>query len=582
MDTKQRRLVMIRVGAGLFLVIMLAFLGWYLFWPAAPKGPKQSQLSASDPMIPTTPTAVPPTPPGRIVVRPATIEFIKDRPDTVVFQLSAENGPVTIKDVQIPTADTDALKIQVIDCQAAPAQLLPGSSCTASVTWTGQRTVNTTISIITTTNDAQGQVVEQTQGLAVSGISSAAGQPQGATGDAQTGATGTTGTPSPGAPATPPVQTQAASGPSPAQIARDSYLQGRRGMPIAIATTQQLQPSARSPYTSWDNIGVKGDKSSFPTDMTRVITPDKPITAVLTYQIDTRATVTAVAMVDRDVYGSSGRTVVIPRGTKIIGKVGSGATDRVGIAWSQIIRPDGVRFVFQGDSGDAMGRGGVPGRINNRYLERYGFSLLPNIAGAGITALLGGQSAQTNGTNGSTQTQDAKAVAAQILQQPLTQIAQDIYQKKSAIPVQITVPAGTRLTIWSTGDLRLKPLGDADEPQGQNGQQAQQAGQTSAFGARTQGGQPQTSGYAQPQPAPVTTGGDTGGADDSGQSDPAALQVGRVDANGNYIPPGATAPAPGPFVTNTNNGAARASGQATTTTTNGRTTFPSNPNPWQQ
>jgi len=581
MDTKQRKTVMIRVGAGLVVALVLAFLGWYLFWPSSNTAPKASPLGPSDQMIPQPPKAVAPPAAGSVVINPSNIEFIKDKGDTVVFLISAQGGPVTIKDITLPTADTDALKISIIDCQAAPAQLLPGTSCSASVTLTGTRTVNSTISVVTSSRDAQGQSSDKTQSIAVSGVSSNPNQ-------AQPGATPTPGTVPPpattGAANPAPTQTQVASGPSPMQQARESYLQGRRGAPIQIATSQ-LQPAARSPYTSWDNIGVQGSKSSFPVDMSRVITPDKPITAVLTYQIDTRATVTAVAMVDRDVYGSSGRTVVIPRGTKIIGKVGGGATDRVGIAWNQIIRPDGVRFVFDGQSGDAMGRGGVAGRINNRYLERYGFSLLPNLAGAGITALLGGQTSQNNGANGTSQTQDAKAVAAQILQQPLTQIAQDIYSKKSAIPVQITIPAGTRLTIWSTGDLRLKPVGEDDEPREGNGQSAQQNGQTSAFGAQRAGQTSAYGGYGGNQSAPqqgqaqpqggVAGGGDGGTADGTS----AALQVGRVDANGNYIAPGATAPAPGPLVTNTNNGAARV-GQ-TTTPTNGQTNFPANRNPWQ-
>lgn len=585
MDTKKRKTIMIRVGAGLVLALVLAFLGWFLFWPSADEGPRQSQLGPSDEMVPTTPTPVAATTPGSLIVTPSNIEFVQDQPDTIVFQLSAQGGPVAIKDVTLPTVDTDALNIAILDCQAAPAQLLPGNACTASVTWTGQRSVNSTITVTTTTRDAGGNSVDQTQNIAVSAVSTNPNQVQpGAPVDPN--ATGQVNNlPAQTPPASPPAQTQTASGPSPAQQARESYLQGRRGLPIAVATAQQLQPSARSPYTSWDNIGVQGTKSSFPVDMSRVITPDKPITAVLTYQIDTRQAVTAVAMVDRDIYGSSGRTVVIPRGTKILGRVGGGATDRVGIAWNQIIRPDGVRFVFEGESGDAMGRGGVPGRINNRYLQRYGYSLLPAITGAGITAALGGQSTQNQGINGASQTQDARAVAAQILQQPLTQIAQDLYQKNSQIPVQITIPAGTRVTVWSTGDLRLKPVGEDDRPRDQNGAANQQNGQTSAFGAPRVGGQGGQSGFA-PQQNNAQSQPQGPAQDDFGpvENTPpsSSLQVGRVDANGNYIAPGTTAPPPGPIVTNTNNAAARAGGNAQPAPAqNGQTTFPANRNPWQ-
>lgn len=592
MDTKQRKTVMIKVGAGLALAFVLAFLGWFLFWPEAEEGERQSPLAASDPMIPTPPTPVAAATPGSVTVTPGNIEFVQDKPDTIVFQITAQGGPVTIKDVTIPTVDTDVLKITVLDCQSAPAQLLPGNACTASVTWTGQRSVNSTITLTTTTRNEQGAPVDNTQNIAVSAVSTNPNQPQAGAPAVDGSATGQVGgAPAQPAPAAPPVQTQVASGPSPAQQAREGYLQrrlGQRNFEIDDRNAQlrqtQLQPSARSPYTSWDNIGVQGAKSSFPVDMSRVITPDKPITAVLTYQIDTRQTVTAVAMVDRDIYGSSGRTVVIPRGTKIIGRVGAGSTDRVGVAWNQIIRPDGVRFMFEGESGDAMGRGGVPGRINNRYLERYGYSLLPAITGAGITAALGGQSTQNSGISGSSQTQDAKAVAAQILQQPLNQIAQDIYQKKSQIPVQITIPAGTRVTVWSTGDLRLKPVDEDDEPRDRNGAVAQQGGQTSAFAPGRQTSAWQQGGNAGNQTAPsgqAQNGGASGGQTvDEGNT--SALQVGGIDASGRYVGPGDRAPAPGPIVTNTNNGANRVTGQgAQTPSQNGQTTFPQNRNPWQ-
>ena len=282
---------------------------------------------------------------------------------------------------------------------------------------------------------------------------------------------------------------------------------------------------------------------------------------------------TAVATVDRDVYGSSGRTVVIPRGTKIIGRVGGGATDRVGIAWNQLIRPDGVRFVFEGASGDAMGRGGIPGRINNRYLQRYGFSLLPTAAAAGVTVALGGQSSQNFSNGGASQTQDARAVASQILAQPLATISQDIFSRNSNIPVQITIPAGTRITVWSVGDLRLKPAGERDEAtEGDQARNQQQSGQQ---GGRGTGFNPYAQqGGAQQQQQPAQQQRPTGGqANAQDTRDQGSLQVGRVDANGNYIAPPANGAAPRPITPS--GGAQRPAG------TQPGTTFPANSNPWQ-
>lgn len=577
MDTKKRRELAIRIGGG--AVIAIALLGFlaYMFWPESGPTTAQDKLAPSDPMIPSPPQAVDRQQGGNIVVQPGSITFQESssgQPETIVFTIRAQGAPVAIRNVMIPSEDADTLTVTNIDCPTAPQMLVAGASCSASLTWNGVRSVSTTLSISASTTNTAGVESEQPQTIAITAVNP---NPQAA----PEAAPESIPAPSANAASAPaPAQPQAASGPSPTQLAREQYLAGRRGFGINVVSAPQLQASARSPYASWDNIGVQSRKSSFPVDMTRVITPDKPLPAVLTYQIDTRQTVTAVAMIDRDVYGSSGRTVVIPRGTKVIGQVRGGATDRVGIAWTQLIRPDGVRFIFDGDSGDAMGRGGVPGRINNRYLQRYGYSLLPSLAGAGLTAALGGQTTQSNGVAGNQQSQDARAVAAQILQQPLNRIAQDIYQKKSNIPVQITIPAGTRITIWSVADLRLKPVGEDDSPQG-NGAQAQGNGGNPVFspagnGQRGNAGQPQNNGSVQNQRAQNSAQNNDESNDGEAEGRGSSLQVGRVDANGNYIPPGSTAPPPGPIVRDTNNGAAAARGN-----TAGNSAPTPTRNPWQ-
>lgn len=575
MDAKQKKTLMIRVGAAVIVVIALAFLGYFLFWPSEDDQPKQSQLGPSDTMVPAKPQEIAASPGGQLIVTPENMTFVPDKPDTIVFTLRAVGAPVTLNNAVIPTTDTDVLQFANVDCPKPPQQLAAGSACSATVTWNGTRTVNSVIRIDASTVDTGGATVSTPQNVAVTAVSTRPG-------GAQVGQL--PGQPSAVPPPVDPVAAvqQVPAGPNPTQQARDFYLQGRRGAPISVANAQ-LQAAARSPYTSWDNVGVQGTRSSFPVDMSRVITPDKPLTAVLTYNIDTRATVTAVAMVDRDVYGGNGRTVVIPRGSKLIGDVGGGSVDRVGVAWKQIIRPDGVRFLFEGASGDASGRGGLPGRINNRYLQRYGFSLLPTFTAAALTAALGGQSSQQNNNSGTSQTQDARAVAAQILQQPLQTISQDLFQKNSQIPVQISIPAGTRLTVWSIGDLRLKPVGEEDRAENDRTQAAaqQQGFSTPAAVQRSEPGAQQQQQQApvqqqqyRPQPQPQSQNG--------GQEQGSALQVGRVDANGNYVAPGSSAPPPGPIATNPSGalqGATPQNGQAARAP---GTTFPANSNPWQR
>jgi len=574
MDPRKRKKILIAVGGVVGVIVLLVFMFFVLFASDKPTTQRET-LGASDSMAPTVKEETAQVP-GTLSMSPATLTFNPDQPGDILLTLSANSGPVGIKDIQVPQADAPSIKISNLDCPAYPSRLAAGKSCQASVHWSGDRTVNTSVRIVGETvrpisaSNPNPGVQELQESVGLTGVSTRTPGAPGAPGAAGAG------TPVPGMveagqvgsipPQSAPAATVAPQGPSVREQYQGAYLDARRGSGLQGVQPQgstQLQAAARSPYVSWDNIGVKSTSSSLPVDMARVITPDKPLPAVLVVPIDTRATVTAVAMVDRDVYGNNGRTVVIPRGTKVIGSVGS-SNERVGIQWTQLIRPDGTRFLFDAASGDAMGRGGIPGRVNERNLQRYGFTLLAGVAQAAASIGLGGQQVQTSGgVGGATQTQDSKAIASQQLSQSIQQINGDFFSRKRQLAVQITVPAGTRITVWSANDLRLKPANDKDEPTTTNTQSQQQAN-GGALGGNRQGGlsgfrpttpqqQPQ-GGQQQPQ---QTGSQNTGGGDTDG----GGIRTGQIDANGNYIAPGA--PSPGPRVLGGASGGGSGSGGST-------------------
>lgn len=541
--TKNKRKIQI-IAAGV-IVLVFGLIAVLAFSGGEPE-PVERSLGESDSMVPGDPAVVATNDNGSIVGTPDAITFVPGQ-TSQVFSLLATGAPILIEDVRIPSSYSGAITVASVDCPPPTVPLNAGSTCSVNVTWDGVTPVSTAIEVIgrTVTGTGEGQAVntsivltaQDTTGANISGIDGLPTQPGGFVDN-------TGGAPASGGIAPQPavvsnVQSQPAFDAGPPQPSlrqqhRDAYLAARRQGTLAGVNGGQLAPAARSAYTSWNNIGANGNVSSFPTDMSRVITPDKAITAVISVPIDTRNPVTAVAMVDRDVYGNNGRTVVIPRGSKLIGTPGVSDT-RVGIAWKQLIRPDGTRFVFDAQSGDAMGRGGVPGRVNERNLQRYGFSLLPSFVSAGLTAALGGQTTQNVSPNGATQTRDARAVAAEILSEPLNRIAQDIYDRKSNIPIQISVPVGTRITIWALNDLRLKPVGEREEAaQQQQGQRTSNRQEVNFPDGNGPTGQAPVQNQT---PAPQDNG-------PEGNQDLGSYGVGRIDENGNYVAPGTRAPAP--------------------------------------
>jgi len=563
MDPRKRKKIMVAVGGAVGVVVLLVLM-FLLMFSGGDEKPADT-LGKSDSMAPVKQDDVVAMP-GTLVLNPTTLTFNPDQAGDILMTMQATNGPVGIKDLQVPQEVAGVVTIRNVDCPAYPLRLAPGKSCQASVHWTGERTANTTITVVTETvkpadpSNPQVGITEAQQTVGLTAVSTRAPGTAGIPGaPGVPGAVGGVDPTQVGAipPQTTPVASVAPQGPSIREQYQGAYLDARRGSGLQGVQPQgggsQLQAAARSPYVSWDNIGVKADISSLPTDMSHVITPDKPLPAVLVVPIDTRTTVTAVGMVDRDVYGNNGRTVVIPRGTKVIGNVG-GSSERVGIQWTQLIRPDGTRFLFDAASGDAMGRGGIPGRVNERNLQRYGFTLLAGAAQAGASIAFGGQQVQTNGgVGGATQTQDSKALASQQFNQSIQQINSDFFGRRRTMTVQITVPAGTRITVWSANDLRLKPAYEKDEPkneQSANGVQTAGGGVGGAFSGGRSGalsGFRPTSPQAQVQPQQAQPQPQQTQQNPAGQAGgDSSIRTGQIDANGNYIAPGA--PSPGPRV----------------------------------
>lgn len=571
MDPKQRKKVIIRIGAAVAVVLLLVGMTWLIFFSGDDGPTRESTLGESDAMLPMDPSQVAATPgagSNALVLNPTSLTIDPASP-VADFMIMASGAPIVIQDVRMPQEMANSLAIQNVDCPGKPTALLAGASCRVSVKLIGAQAVSTSIEVVGTTQTATG-MTELKQSIAVSSSGGAAPNGMPVVGGIGTDPSvpppvGTSAIPAQAGSAPPPSNPPAvnyggngstASGPSQRQQMREQYLQARRGGNMNALQPSRMNAVPRSPYASWNAIGIQGATSSYPTDMSRVLTPDKAITAVLNNIIDTRSTVTAVATVDRDVYGNNGRTVVIPRGTKLIGTVGE-SSERVGIAWKQLIRPDGVRFAFEAASGDAQGRGGIPGRVNERLLQRYGYSLLPTFAAAAITAALGGNETSQSGPQGTTQQKSARAVAAEILTEPLNTIAADIYKRKTAMPIQITVPAGTRITVWAVNDLRLKPLGESDQQEQQQNSGNNNNNRGSGFQFQPQQQQGGNTGRQVSPERPASDGRAEGNASLNN------VNTGSVDENGNYIPPGTSAPKPGP------------------TTLNNQSNFPTTNNPWK-
>ena len=111
------------------------------------------------------------------------------------------------------------------------------------------------------------------------------------------------------------------------------------------------------------------------------------IAAVLETALDSTKPGFARALVSRDVLSFDGTRVLIPRGSRLFGEYDASlepGQNRALIRWMRLTRPDGVRMELDSPSADALGRAGVRGKVDTKFLQRFGGAILQSVLDIGV------------------------------------------------------------------------------------------------------------------------------------------------------------------------------------------------------
>jgi type IV secretion system protein VirB10 len=212
------------------------------------------------------------------------------------------------------------------------------------------------------------------------------------------------------------------------------------GGPVAAASDDKLSADERfSAKVSGSNVDVA--HSSRLRDLSHTAPQGTVIPAILETAINSDLPGFVRAVVSRDVRGFDGTTVLIPRGSKLVGQYRSGVAlsqTRAFVVWSRILTPDGVSIDIGSPGTDPLGRGGLEGETDTHFFERFGSAILLSVMGAGLNAL--------------TERDTNTAIIIGSTQQA-NQVASIALQKQIDIPVTIKVPQGTPLQVFVTRDL---------------------------------------------------------------------------------------------------------------------------------
>jgi len=210
--------------------------------------------------------------------------------------------------------------------------------------------------------------------------------------------------------------------------------------------------------------------STLPVDRASILTADRFIPAVLETTINSELSDNAriTAVVERNVYGADGRFILIPAGTRLVGTyqgLANFTSERIGVEWSRMLRPDGVAININNAPGtDAMGRMGLIGEVDRKYWDRFGLPLLAAFVNRGAELLVeeDGNEQIAVSTDDTGQITDA----APVLQgtprivgdfvDDASEILERYIQEQANTQPVITVAGGTRMYIMLREDVYFK------------------------------------------------------------------------------------------------------------------------------
>jgi type IV secretion system protein VirB10 len=197
------------------------------------------------------------------------------------------------------------------------------------------------------------------------------------------------------------------------------------------------------------------------TNLNTTIAQGKMVEAVLETAMNTDLPGSIRAIVSRDVYAEAGRNVLIPKGSRLIGVYNTGVfrgQKRVMVVWTRLMRPDGIDIAIGSPATDALGRAGIEGLVDNKYMESFSTAILTSLVSLGVAAaadnVVSDGSSTTRNTDGSsTTTGSSGAAAATEAVNNIGDVAKSIVRNNIDLRPTIVVDQGTRINVFVNRDL---------------------------------------------------------------------------------------------------------------------------------
>lgn len=176
-------------------------------------------------------------------------------------------------------------------------------------------------------------------------------------------------------------------------------------------------------------------------DPSKVVPQGAVIPAVLETAINSDLPGYTRAIVSRDIRSFDGTSILIPRGSRLVGQYKSGLASgetRAFIIWTRLLRPDGLSIQLSSPATDDLGQAGMSGKVDTHFVKRFGAAVLLSVVN-GLAGSL--KSSNTSNTIVIGTSTDASNVAAEALTNDVK------------IPPTIKVAQGAPIQVFAARDL---------------------------------------------------------------------------------------------------------------------------------
>ena len=205
------------------------------------------------------------------------------------------------------------------------------------------------------------------------------------------------------------------------------------------------------------DVGPVLEQAAVPARLLRTtgytITEGTVIPAVMETAIHSQLPGLVRALNSADVYSHDGTQLLIPKGSRLVGRYQSTirrGQSRVFIIWTRIIRADGLSVLINSPGTDPLGRAGLEGDVDTHFFQIFGAAILLSVLDAGLDIAV--ETAKDQGSNNTNIGQGSFSGSG------LDRAGDLALQDSIRIQPTIHIDQGTRISIMVARDLDFEAV----------------------------------------------------------------------------------------------------------------------------